>query len=709
MLHSFDPKLSWDSDSDNILNDFYKPALKNCKQYDRLAGYFSSTSFMIAVKETLDFIENGGIIRLITSAEFSKQDVEILEKVTVDVEQTLVNKILKEFEESDEITSKCTALLGWMLSKHIGGVPQLEIKIAIPKNRGIFHPKVGILTMQNSEVISFSGSVNETGNAWQGNIEEFKVFKSWGGNTNNDVINHDKRYFEKFYTDTAENVQVISLPDAIKAHMLKVRPKSTEEFMDLVKSIKQDIDKMTSRFQLRDYQKIAILEWEKNNFCGIFEMATGTGKTHTALGGISKLQTKTKRLAIVITTPYTHLTEQWIDNVLGWNTSVSTTEQISETIIRAFDNSNWKIELGNAVYNFNKKSFSGNYLLNDLIIYTTYATLATDDFINYIKRIEGDILLIADEAHWIGASKTSKGLLREYTYRLGLSATPERHYDEEGTFLLSIFFDKIVYKLDIEESINNGYLVPYYYYPLYVELTTRETEIYEDLTIKIAKKLAIQKRKLKVGNDDTNKNLEIKRANLVANAEQKYKKLEEILCDLNNDLQDTLIYCDPHQLDNVTKILTSRNITNDSITWKDAKSERRRIIKSLTNRHHDCITAIRCLDEGVDIPTASLAILMSSSRNPRQYIQRRGRILRQSPKTEKTFATIYDILVRTTLPHDGQFANYEKKLVAMELLRHKEFADIALNRKEAFKKIEDTAKKFDINLKLLSDEYVQTI
>ena len=187
---------------------------------------------------------------------------------------------------------------------------------------------------------------------------------------------------------------------------------------------------------------------------------------------------------------------------------------------------------------------------------------------------------------------------------------------------------------------------------------------------------------------------------------------------MSNSLEQTLVYCTsnpslgfpkgaPTQLIEVQKILSARNIVSDSVTWKDKTKDRRKILRDLANDHFDCVTAVRCLDEGVDIPSVKIGIFMASSGNPKQFIQRRGRVLRKSVKTGKTHAKIYDILVTPHIPKEGDEATTrERKLIANELLRCKLFASLSDNEDVAKESIGEILKGFNIPYEKLTREWI---
>ena len=700
MGERFEPKKGWNSVDDNIVNDFYRKALARCARYDRLTGFFNSNAFAVAIREVLDFVERGGRMRLITSAEFSQADLGV---ITKNVEAGLAEKVEEALE--DDIGRKCLAVFGHMLSTHVDGGAQLEIKILVPQ-RGIFHPKVGVFTMQNGDVVSFSGSVNETGMGWAGNIEEFKAFCSWkdGG-----FVDIDESTFKKFWNGAHPDIRTYDLPMAVREKILSVRPGSDDEYKKLLRELRKKMDDSDGvggtepeKFELRGYQKDAINAWVSKGHKGILEMPTATGKTFTAMGCINRLQKKRGRLFTVIAVPYTHLTQQWKDKVMEWNGKVDPEDIVSSNVINTTE-LDWKRGLRSAVVNFNKKYFSGGYVVSDYIVCTTYNVLAKPEFIEAIKDVKGETLLVADEAHHTGAPTTRKGLLEEYSARLALTATPTRYFDEEGSKLIQEYFDGVAYSMEIGTAIQDDYLAPYEYHPEFAELTATETDEY----VRLTKAIAIDEEKNK-NKPPSNESLLLKnkRARIVAKAEQKYQKLTEILESHGNRLEHALIYChDGKQLKNVGRILSERNIAYEKISAEDSMIETRDKLEDLAWNNHQCIVAMKCLDEGVDIPSAQLGIIMASTGNSLQYIQRRGRFLRKSDG--KDHAVIYDILVSP--PESVSMYVFARKLVAKELLRHKEFAADARNRDEALDKIRPTADRFGIDLDKLDLQYMLSL
>lgn len=701
--HQFNPKLGWNSVDDNIVECFYKPALRNCRQYDRMAGYFDSSAFAVVMREILDFVERGGKMRLGTGVQLAQADIETMKK---SVEGELIDKTIEIL--NDDLGKKCLAVLAHMLSTKIDGNPQLEIKLFVPKNGGTYHPKTGIFTMDSGDVVSFSGSVNETGAGWARNVEEFKVFCYW---KDRDAVDHDVDTFQRFWECRHYGLDTYDLPTAVKQNILKARPESDVEYRKILDELRRKLyDKGRTTdggkqdgFSLYDYQKDAIEAWRSRGYRGILEMPTAVGKTFTALGCINKLQREKNRLFTVVAVPYTHLASQWMDNIRNWNGMVSDNMKISSNLLDVASGGKWVERLADTVGDFNRTDMHGGHLVDDYIVCTTYNKLADSKFIKAVDGLDGDVLLVADEAHNSGSGMRRKGLTESYSFRLALTATPERYFDEEGSQLIRLYFNDVAYFMEIGNAIRQGYLTPYDYRPEFVELSSQEVEEYRRLTRLIAQR---KQNSGKTSNDDDDSSElgpENKRAKLVSKAEQKYAKLEEILNAHTTDMNHALIYCqDKYQIEPTEKILHSKHIFYTKITSATEMIERKAKMKSLEEGKHDCIVSMRCLDEGVDLPSARLGIIMASTGNRLQYIQRRGRFLRLHD--DKDHAVIYDILASAPPEEDNE--PFARKLVAKELLRHKEFAQYARNREEALNAIRPVASRLGLDLDALDMDYI---
>ena len=724
-FRKFNPKATWNSrGGDNIIEDFYKPALKNnCNLYQRMAGFFTSTSFSHVANEILDFIERDGKIELITSPNLSTVDKEIIEQ-SIDEPEKLISEIFFDDlkNDVDGLKINFAKLMGYMLTHN-----KLEIKIAIPKDRlGMYHDKTGIMHFDDGEKLSFSGSVNETSSAWKANSENFEVFCSWGGERDSISIRNHQRWFNILWQNEEEEIDIFNLPHAVKEHLLKIEPESDEEFIQVMGKIKEALGKASKKpkMELYTYQKEARDAWIENGCRGLFAMATGTGKIFAAFSCMNKVQNAHERTAIIIACPQKHLLEQWYEELIDYNLGMPEEDivDLSTYVFCDSDYHDWRTKFDKILNQINEKPLGySEFSKNNFIVFVTHATLGKvgyDSFNEKIDKIKGlKKFIIIDEVHNV-TEKSSKTRLREdYDFRLGLSATPDRHLDTVGTSIIYDYFHGAVYELSLKKAIAEGYLCKYHYYPFYIPLTSDEADTYDGLTTSIA---IIEAKKKKGAYHPKKGEFDpyLQRAYLIQAAANKLDKLKEILSNMNNNLDQTLVYCtsnpsmgfpkdSPTQLIEVQKILSARNIISDSVTWKDKTKDRRMILRDLANDIFDCVTAVRCLDEGVDIPSVKIGIFMASSGNPKQFIQRRGRVLRKSTRTGKTHAEIYDILVTPRIPKEGDDATKrERKLIANELLRCKEFAKISDNETDAIASIGEILKGFKISYEDLTRKWI---
>lgn len=691
---SLNLKKAYSSDIDDILNDFYIPVLETSIEYHRLAGFFSSTSLAISARGITGLIKNGGVMKLIVSPRLSEHDLKIIVESNKEPEKYVAMKMVEELEKlEDEFVKDHLFALGWMLANN-----KLDIKVAIAydndgkpldseiiEQTGLFHQKVGILKDTDGNIITFSGSINESAMGWLSNIEEFKVFCNWEI-TEEDYIKADITKFDKFWSNQSPKVKVLDVPRAVEEKLVKMAPSNIDDI-----NLNKWYTKKKGKIKLFAQQEEAIGLWIKNGMKGIFEMATGTGKTYTALGCLDKIAEDRKNILIIITCPYQHLAQQWKREIDKYGIDYD------KIVIADSSNISWKNVLTGSLLDIHLG------YKNKVIVLTTHRTFSSDDFVNIIKNNKNsiDIFLIADEVHGLGAEKSMEGLIEEYNLRLGLSATPKRWFDLTGTNVIYDYFGDVIFEFPLEKAINTinpitneTYLTPYRYIPKFVSLTSEELEDYFDKTKSIIKQLNTLK------NEEKKKileNLIFQRANIIKNARGKYAVLENILDKLGSSIQWTIVYCSPQQINEVKKIISSRKITSHGFTMKETTtpekkyyglSQRDYLLQKFGEGKYQMLVAMKCLDEGVDVPPARTAILMASSGNPREYIQRIGRIIRRYP--QKTEATIYDAIVTPSFEMiPPELKDIERHIFKKELKRCAEIASIATNNAEALKLIYD--------------------
>lgn len=685
------------SDVDNLLVDFYIPVLSESIEYKRIAGYFCSNTLALITKGLTKFITNGGKIELIANVVISEEDQEAIKKSLEKHE----NKILTEIEViDDELKKDHIKLFSWLLKNK-----KMEIRIAVVK-KGIEHQKIGIMKDSKNDIISFSGSENETMYGWLYNDEQFHVFCNW---IEGDLIHlkPDIERFDTLWNNEGKKVRIYPISEAFKQGLIRNAPKNTDEFNKLTHKIaKELIDENNEIYnklneissekpKLRAYQKEAVNKWIENSLQGIFEMATGVGKTFTALGCLDYLSKLKNKLVTIIVCPYNHLINQWKKEILKFNFEMN-------LLVADSSNKFWKNNLANYSYYLNKN------IKQKLIVLTTYNTFSSNDFIDLINNIETETLVIADEMHWSGAKTYSNGLIEKYDYRIGLSATPERYFDESGTKYIIDYFGSTIYNFDLKRAINEinpdtgkSYLTPYNYNPIFCELNDDEFEKYIMMSKKIARMYFNAKNKEK---EDILQLMYFKRQKIIINASEKLTEFEKLIQKIK-DQQHILIYCTEKQICEVQKVLNKLNIINHRFTGEEGTKPKREfgymskrdyILKNFANGTYKALVAMKCLDEGIDVPQAKTAIILASSGNPKEYIQRRGRILRRYAGKEK--AIIYDLIVVPSLrKHISEdILEIEKKIFNKELKRYEEFGQIASNSLEVLNLIFPIKRKYKL-------------
>ncbi len=442
-----------------------------------------------------------------------------------------------------------------------------------------------------------------------------------------------------------------------------------------------------SNLELRDYQHEAVVNWLENKGRGTLKMATGSGKTIIALAIANELYQKIALQVLLIICPYRHLVLQWERQCQNFNLN---------PICAMTSIHDWQKILSNQLYNITseKQKF--------LTIITTNSTFISEGFKSQIKFFPAKTLIVGDEVHNLGSTRLEASLPRNIGLRLALSATPKRYYDDVGTNAIFDYFGKIIKpEFTLSDAIRKGALVPYLYYPVFVELTESESFLYAKLTKRIGWNL---NNNSSLKNNETIKSLLTKRSRLIGSAANKLEALKAIM---KNRLQTnhTLFYCGDGNIENyhsryrrqieaVTRILGQElGYRVNSYTSDNTLEERERLREQFERKELQGLVAIRCLDEGIDIPTIKTAVILASTTNPRQFIQRRGRILRPHPG--KTNATLFDMIV---IPPslDRETWEVEKKLLQKELNRFIEFAELADNAAEAREKLLELEARFSI-------------
>lgn len=703
---------------DDVVGDFYVPLLQRAVLYQRAVGFFSSSALVMLSKGLKGLVDNGGKIQVVASPRLSESDIVEIQKGYA-AREVITNALLRELKDCpDDAEIEKLSYIAQLIAQGT-----LDIKIAFLSSVNevsLYHEKMGIITDSIGDAVAFSGSMNESENAFHGNYEAFDAFCSWTSDAAR--VFQKQMAFQAIWEDYEPGIETIDFPDAVKQKLYKYNPHLRNSGTSKVQTPASnspveivptsDEIHLPPDFSAREYQKIAIENWKNNSYRGIYDMATGTGKTLTALASIEQLyRDNGKRLAIIILCPYQHLVEQWVEDIVrfGINPIIGYSKSLQK---------HWKKDLEQAIRSFNLK------VSNQLCLVTTNASFVTKPVQEQISLLGEDTVFVVDEAHNMGAGTYRKCLPAQIPYRLALSATIDRHNDEAGTNALVSYFGSKCIEYSLREAIKNGMLTPYYYHPIITYLDSEELDEYLVITHQLAKFLVKKKGKLVIS--EQAKKLLIKRARVVAAAHDKIGKLENAIRPYTHD-KHILVYCGAatvresdddmdfgvRQIDLVSDLLGNKlNMRVGRFTSQESAQERTQIRAAFAEGDMlQALVAIKCLDEGVNIPSIKTAFILASSTNPKEYIQRRGRVLRKYPG--KTHADIYDFI---TLPFSRNSLSNQpldtvvssKGLIRRELIRMLDFAEIAENPSETYNLVFELKNDFGITEEELTGKEVDT-
>lgn len=714
MLRDLNLKAVYNSEEDNILQDFYIPALQNSTSYERAVGYFDAKMLTSAAAGLTSFIQNSGYMRLICGSTLTEEEyVAITQGYT---SRSIVDRVEENFVEIiakavDPLQQHQLQVLTWLIQNK-----KLDVKIAL-RRRGIHHQKIGIFKDSSGDSLIFQGSANETNNALLPyNYETINVFKSWHPELEDHYRPHVES-FSKLWRNAANNTLVLDISEiTLKVLSNKypdvVRPTIENEIALWQSHFNFEPDSnfngtplIPSRiggkpFKLHDHQKGALEKWQNNKYKGVFELATGSGKTITAIYGAVKMYETRGKLFLVIAVPYQNLADQWAENLSLFKI---------RPIICYGGEGNWKVELSKSTLDFK----AGLIDFCAAIVVNATMTSSKRTFVDIMALVDADLsdhfMFVGDECHHHGAYSTFKSLPTTANLRMGLSATPDRGGEDQGNQYIQDYYGDVIARYTLEDALTDKVLTPYEYYLIPVSLTLDETGQYIFLSRKIARLYAMMQsiRAPSKRNEDGLNVLLLKRSRILNGSVNKPKALEELL-DKLTPIRHSLFYCAEGKLDDgegvdeesalkqiqiVSQILHERGWKSCQFTANENKVRRNIILEDFKNGAVDSLVAMKCLDEGVDIPLCTTAFIMSSSRKERQFIQRRGRILRKSSSKEK--ALIYDFVI--TLPlGDMNDATLGRKLMISELQRINEFAALSLNKSAAYQSIDVYLREYDL-------------
>ena len=697
---------------EKIGRDFIQPCLKECTKYRRGTGTFSSSAFKSYIGALDHFIHDDIEIEILCSPKIDFNLYETLKKCNdeKEVEDNFkeiaknIIKIAAGVKQDPNDQDYRSLLIAYLIS-----TKKLTIKIVQPLNlksiqrieesilengdpdmddintRAMYHIKYGYFEFEDNIKVAFDGSVNETDTALSQNIERAQVFRSWVNGDENrlkniiEELDHDwdgKNEDIKIHDIDNETIDLIK--EHVQIHTGGKKPVRAKEKVNLNNQQLNVIDNNQS-YSLREYQKKALEKWKLSKYQGILAMATGSGKTITAIHALLSFKKSIPGGFIFIVVPKQDLARQWISEL----------EKNGIKTIQAFESKNqWIEELTN-------ECISASFKITDapciVSVVNTFKSAPFKGLIRYFDNIiENNHLLIADECHYFNNEEQIKNLPIFANFRLGLSATPYDQFEQEKEKqYLRNYFGEIVYEYSLKDAINAGNLTPYYYHVIEVSLDDEETDEYLDLSKKIAAFYDSSDNSSGSSVDA----LLAQRARLIANINDKIAKLKKIA----NEEKDpySLVYCGDattdtgndkvlKQINIVTKIFNDANWKTSQITFEESSKERKEIIDNFEKKNIEILASIRILDEGIDLPCCRKAYILSSRRSSREHIQRRGRVLRPHKDSGKESAEIYDFVITKATSNKTAIKN----LIKNELDRVYRFAEDAINKDENFKKFE---------------------
>lgn len=736
---------------------FFSECLCNASSFDLMLGFFSSTAIQTLSEGFALFLYNGGRMRLVINDILSQEDIDFIKKGQTESSEEYFNlndlgTLVDTLSLRDKHFFNC---LSWLIQNG-----RLEIRIIRPKSGyGISHTKMGVFS-DGLNSISFNGSCNFSKTALVTNIESLVASCDWDGCVSNSQVENTKELFAKTFLGDDEDVEYID-PSHLSSQILnRFPPQSIEKLLgeeaklltqstyNITINVVNNVDNALSRTRQRvksaisklsnipnylrenkrepsfpyssgprDYQTEAFENWKKKEQKGLFAMATGTGKTITSLNCLLEIYKRNKYYKAIILVPTITLVHQWASECGKFG---------FEGIIKVCSNNNkWREEIDELEFN---EKFDRSGKKYSYIIISTYASYARESIfskLNVFPRTQ--VLMIADEAHNMGAGKI-RTLLKKIPYlrRIGLSATPERQYDDETTKKIMNFFgceSSYTFEYSMADAIEKGVLCRYRYYPHIVKLNTAEMEEYLNISRKLAQFYMFNQNTFNPKDNDMLTALLLRRKRIIHKAANKIEIFKQILKKRLNEkgnISFTLIYVPEgnkpdetadvydttdvitddtesnHLIDEYTRIVRDLSPTTTVRQFTSGTTERDTLLKEFAEGKLNVLTSMKCLDEGVDVPRSELAIFCASTGNPRQFIQRRGRILRLHP--DKHMAEIHDLVVAPEVCDTEETYKMERNLLKNELKRVYNFASLSENLDDTIREMEEILNYYNLSI-----------
>lgn len=660
------------SGAHDLLREFYTPALRDSVKYLRCSGYFSIDALLELSAGLVPFVQQGGIIKMVTSVELSERSCSVIHR-GLELSDAYVQEDLERCIDAC-LSEEASDYLDLIVNLIAAG--RLEIRIAYSPT-GLYHEKFGLFFDRDGDSVYFNGSANETASGLRSNRESILVTCSWEGGE--DVISEEEAYFSRIWDDKDDGLSVMEFPEACRRRLVDAYAVSSS-VDEAVARIKGRLNEPQEK-RLYPYQSEAVEQFVANGYAHFLQMATGTGKTFTAIKAVERYLADRGAAIVVVIVPQTDLQDQWR---------------------AAFEEEGLRAELCGGAAAQDAEAAVDNALMDHFMFGESPILLCVNRtyFSKMAERLrqaanEANVCVVVDEAHTL--TPRQRALLPDADARLGLSATPERFEEGEAERIVSYFTRSAIepYRYDIDQAIAAGFLTPYRYHPLYLEMGEKDFQRYGSLTRELAALCSQDP-----PDEDKIQRVRLNRSRILKTAPEKLRMLEGMVTGGRYDFVNSVVYCgagkdrdsDAPIIREATALLNRAGLSAKS--FFHGSEDRPGILREFEAGFFDTLVAIKCFDQGVDVKKLDKLYIMASDSSRRQTIQRRGRVLRTSRATGKDSADIYDMVLVPPADADDQAAG--RSLVSQEVARMAEYASSAINKDEVAEAIEDLCEEYGV-------------
>jgi superfamily II DNA or RNA helicase len=614
----------------NLVEEFFRPSLREASIYWRAVGYFSSTALESFGSPLGEFVLNDGKIRLVTSVELTEADLNAIANGTP--KEAICAERLEQIvsEEFADGVGDGVARLSRLLE-----LGRLEIRIAVPKHgSGIYHEKIGVFEDTDGEYVAFSGSSNESRNAFENNRECIDVYPAW---TSPVRAARKREHFEQVWTGTDIGVEVYSFPEAAKQQLLQT-----------YRAHARTQQPRLNKWRHQDEALKAFLAAER----GVLNMATGTGKTRTALK-IMKALFEMGRIDNVI------IAMEGKDLLNQWHTELLQAQRNFPHQVRLYRDFDSHKDL--QAYSLETK--------DRILLVSRDKGPTRDPLAAALRKLSSQraqrTLLVHDEVHGLGSPGTTQrlvGLSDPIRYRLGLSATPDREYDDTGNAFIEEHIGPVLLEFGLDKAIRRGILAPFNYFPLPYELTQHDRKRLRDVHAKKAARAA-------AGDPMSEKDVAIDLAKVYKTSQAKLPEFDRFIAANPELLERCVVFTETQEYGQQVLDLIHKYRPDFHSYFTNEQSS---TLDRFAQGDLQCLVTCHRLSEGIDIRSLNTVVLFSSARARLETIQRIGRCLRTDPVNPEKVANIVDFVRASENDIPNSDMERQTWLTDLSRIRHQE-------------------------------------